>query len=88
MVRGRVQGVGYRYSTLRRAEDLGLTGWVRNNPDGTVQGHTRGQVDRVDAFANWLWQGPTYAKVSHVQIDEIQDDEIQDDCCSDFEIRR
>ncbi len=87
-VRGRVQGVGFRYSAKCRAEDLSLTGWIQNRPDGDVQGCASGHVNRIEAFGDWLWEGPTYANVTHVQIDEIDDDPVQSSPFAVFEIRR
>jgi len=87
LVRGRVQGVGFRYWTQRQAEDLGLTGWVRNDPDGAVQGFARGQAARIDVFRDQLWRGPTYANVTHVLIDEIHGDQVPHLFCAGFEIR-
>ncbi len=50
-VRGRVQGVGFRWWTRRKASDLGLRGTVRNRPDGSVEVHVAGDVETLEAFA-------------------------------------
>jgi acylphosphatase len=70
-VRGRVQGVGYRASAAHEARRLGLRGWVRNLPDGTVETAARGDAAAVDAFVAWLRQGPRGARVTGVDVEEI-----------------
>jgi len=65
-VRGRVQGVGFRWWTHRRASDLGLRGTVGNRPDGTVEVHAAGDVERLAAFATALEVGPPMARVDGV----------------------
>ena len=66
LIEGRVQGVGFRYATVRQAERLGLTGWVRNLPDGRVEVEAHGDGRAMDVLENWLWQGPVHARVSRV----------------------
>lgn len=66
LVRGRVQGVGFRWWTRRKAFDLGLWGTVRNRPDGTVEVHAAGELDRLEAFAAELEVGPLGARVEGV----------------------
>lgn len=70
MVRGRVQGVGYRWSTRRQAEILGVTGWVRNRPDGAVEAHLEGSVAAVDALVEWMRSGPVAAVVQAIELSE------------------
>ena len=65
-VRGRVQGVGFRWWTRGRASDLGLRGTVGNRPDGTVEVHVAGDVETLDAFAAALDVGPPMARVEGV----------------------
>jgi acylphosphatase len=67
IVRGRVQGVGFRWSTVQRARDLGLEGSVWNRPDGAVEVHVRGSADSLAALVGWLGEGPRHAKVDHVE---------------------
>lgn len=57
-VRGRVQGVGFRYYVLKRATELDLTGWVANEVDGSVRCIAEGPVDRIDALEDVLRRGP------------------------------
>jgi acylphosphatase len=66
-VRGRVQGVGFRASCARRARDMGLAGWVRNLPDGSVEAVFEGDDDQVDAITAWCGRGPSMAKVEGVE---------------------
>jgi acylphosphatase len=65
-VRGRVQGVYFRWWTRRRAEDLGLRGTVQNQPDGTVEVHAAGELETLEAFAVELGVGPPSARVEEV----------------------
>ncbi len=64
---GRVQGVGFRWHTYRRASSLGLAGWVRNLPDGRVEVVARGSPEQVAEFATWLARGPGMARVDRVE---------------------
>lgn len=68
VVTGRVQGVGFRWSTRRAAERIGVAGWVRNRDDGAVEAHIEGPDERVATMLAWLGQGPAEAKVSHLEV--------------------
>jgi len=65
-IEGRVQGVWFRAWTAREAETLGLSGWVRNCRDGTVEAVFSGSSDTVDLMLKRCWQGPPMANVSAV----------------------
>ena len=65
-VQGRVQGVGFRYFVLRRAEDLGLTGWVRNLPDGDVEVEAEGPREALQGLIERVREGPAAARVDRV----------------------
>ena len=67
-VRGRVQGVGFRYWTQEEAERLGLVGWVRNEADGSVRALFSGAEEAVAEMLERLRQGPRGAVVSDVEI--------------------
>ena len=64
---GRVQGVSFRYYTLRRARELELKGWVRNLPDGTVETTAEGNRQALEAFLEFLREGSPQAIVSRVE---------------------
>ncbi len=64
-VAGRVQGVGFRWFTVRQALALGLVGWVRNLPDGRVRVVAEGPRDAAEALLAWLNRGPDRARVDH-----------------------
>ncbi|HEY2052667.1 MAG TPA: DNA polymerase ligase N-terminal domain-containing protein [Solirubrobacterales bacterium] len=67
-VRGRVQGIGFREAAVARAGELGVFGWVRNYDDGTVLVHAEGPDEAVDAFLDWLGEGPRGAAVAEVEV--------------------
>ncbi|TVR74466.1 MAG: acylphosphatase [Spirochaetaceae bacterium] len=67
-VHGRVQGVGFRYYACREAARVGVTGWVRNEPDGTVLVHAEGSPDQLRQMEDFLRRGPSYARVDSVDI--------------------
>jgi acylphosphatase len=66
---GDVQAVGFRFSAIEVARDLGLTGWVRNNPNGTVEIVAEASRDWLENFITWAKKGPPLAKVTDVEID-------------------
>jgi len=67
-VEGRVQGVGFRYATYQRALSYGLTGWVRNLPDGRLEAEFEGPRPVLEDILSWIQMGPRAAKVTHVQV--------------------
>ena len=72
LVQGRVQGVGFRYSTLEKADDFGLTGWVRNTRDGGVEVWAEGTRENLELFTAWLKRGPQLSRVDSVKIENIE----------------
>jgi acylphosphatase len=68
VVTGRVQGVWFRESCRQEAEALGVTGWVRNLPDGTVEGGFEGASAAVDRLVAWCHEGPSRARVDRVDV--------------------
>jgi DNA ligase D-like protein (predicted 3'-phosphoesterase) len=72
VVRGEVQGVGYRDATLRRAHRLGVMGWVRNGEDGSVLVHAEGPGQAVDDLMAFLREGPPGARVKEVVVESVK----------------
>ena len=70
LVGGRVQGVFYRATAARRAEELGIRGHARNLPDGRVEVLACGDREAVEAFVSWLWIGSSACKVTSVEASE------------------
>ena len=70
IVHGRVQGVFFREYTKRKAQELGLEGWVRNLPDRTVETVFRGEADLVAVMVQWLYTGSPQSDVTEVDIQE------------------
>ncbi|HTP27985.1 MAG TPA: acylphosphatase [Anaeromyxobacteraceae bacterium] len=69
LICGRVQGVGFRFSTIREAARIGaLDGWVRNLLDGRVEAVAEGERRRVERFVAWCHQGPRHAMVEKVDV--------------------
>jgi acylphosphatase len=68
-VSGRVQGVGYRYSTVKEAQRLGVNGWVRNLPDGRVEAVFEGSRTVVEEIIRWSHKGPAAAVVKDVAVE-------------------
>ena len=83
LISGVVQGVGYRWSAKRQAEQLGLHGWVRNLPTGQVEALVDGDATRVAEFEEWGREGPPAAEVSVVSAADVPGD-----APAGFEIRR
>lgn len=66
LIRGRVQGVGFRYAACLEARSLGLTGYVKNEPDGSVAVYAEGERGALATFREWLNQGPCGARVDSI----------------------
>ncbi len=66
VVSGRVQGVGFRASTVEAAREAGVDGWVRNLADGRVEIHAQGSGAAIESFARWVRRGPRWARVGEV----------------------
>ena len=78
IVHGRVQGVNFRHYTRARARQMGLTGYVRNRRDGSVQVVAEGDADDLRALLRWLQHGPPLAEVRRVEP-------AWSEACDDFE---
>jgi acylphosphatase len=82
VVRGRVQGVFFRDSCRREARGRGVTGWVCNSPDGSVEAVFEGPPDAVDAMVAWVHEGPPHATVAGVSVRTERPEGL-----SDFQVR-
>ena len=71
---GRVQGVFYRATAARRAQELAISGYARNLPDGRVEILACGEDEPVQAFVKWLWIGSSASKVTSVEVAEERAD--------------
>lgn len=69
IVKGRVQGVGYRYFVYDVAQEAGLKGFVRNLPNGDVEVEAEGPEDKLQHLIKALWRGPAFAQVTDVQTE-------------------
>ena len=83
IVKGRVQGVSFRFATHAKALKLQLTGWVKNLPNGDVQIEAEGNETNINTLIDWCYVGPPLAKVEEVIAEEIQ---VRDH--RNFEIKR
>ncbi len=81
-IKGRVQGVGFRYHTLEIAKEFNINGFVRNITDGSVYIQAAGTKDEVESFIAWCNYGPRMAFVESVKVFETDDKQF-----SDFSIR-
>ncbi|WP_347157444.1 acylphosphatase [Pontibacter chitinilyticus] len=72
-VYGKVQGVFFRASTQEKAEELGLTGFVQNEPDGSVYLEAEGNDEALQQLQQWVHQGPRRARVEKVEVEEQED---------------
>jgi acylphosphatase len=82
-VTGRVQGVFYRAWAQSQARELGVSGWIRNCPDGSVEAHLGGEEDCVDRMIQRMRQGP-----SNAQVDDVEVEEAAPENPGRFELRR
>lgn len=68
-ISGRVQGVFFRDNTYKKAEELGVSGWVRNTPDGRVEAVFEGEKEKVESLIKWAKKGPLIAKVNGIDVE-------------------
>ena len=74
LVAGLVQGVSFRWNTVQEARRLGVTGWVRNLPDGRVEAHVQGDDEAVEALIGWMRRGPRGARVESLEDSPVEAD--------------
>jgi len=82
VVGGRVQGVFFRDSTRRRAEEAGVAGWISNRPDGAVEAVFEGEAEAVDRLVEFCRRGPSRAEVASVDVSDEQPEGLRG-----FEVR-
>jgi acylphosphatase len=70
IVAGRVQGVGFRWATMSEAVRLGVSGWVCNRPDGSVEALVQGEPAVVERMLDWLREGPPASRVTECRVVE------------------
>ncbi len=69
IITGYVQGIGYRYSMVMAARRFGVTGWVRNRRNGSVEAMVAGDAEAVASMIDWARHGPSGAEVQHVEVE-------------------
>jgi acylphosphatase len=72
IVHGRVQGVWFRAGTKEKADELGLFGWVKNQPEGTVEIHVEGEKTQLEKFIAWCRKGTPAADVTSLDIEKVE----------------
>lgn len=72
VVSGRVQGVGFRYAACEAATEIGVAGWVRNLPDGSVELVAQGSASAVARMTAWAYRGPRHASVDGVHVEDFE----------------
>lgn len=89
VITGRVQGVSFRANACKKAQNLGLRGWVRNLPDGRVEALALGAAAELESFERWLWQGPEQADVTNVEVESTANEALEGQLeeAADFQIR-
>lgn len=75
-IRGRVQGVGFRFAMCQQARRLGVTGWVRNRRDGSVEALAAGSDEQLAALQRWAQHGPAGALVESVDVQAVVDEAL------------
>ncbi len=87
-ISGRVQGVNYRNSAKRQADELGLIGWVRNTSEGTVELLVGGEGPEVEALITWCGTGPQRAEVTEVEARPATEAQLETLPEVGFQVRR
>jgi acylphosphatase len=71
IIRGRVQGVGFRFAFVDAASERGVVGWVRNRFDGSVEALVQGESPATERVIDWCRRGPPGARVTDVEVNEV-----------------
>ena len=74
IIKGRVQGVSYRYFTLKQAQTFNISGWVKNEDNGDVRAYAEGDRESLDQFIKYLKRGPVFARVDDVNLNWESED--------------
>lgn len=83
LISGKVQGVFFRTQTQKKAQELGLKGWVRNTEDGKVEAVFEGEEEKVKEMVKWCGKGPSGSQVKKVEeVEKVAGEKLED-----FEIR-
>jgi len=69
IIQGQVQGVFFRNTAKKIAEEMGMTGWVRNLPDGRLEAVVEGEKDKLEKMAKWAKKGPILARVEKIELE-------------------
>ncbi|HNX74807.1 MAG TPA: acylphosphatase [Candidatus Rifleibacterium sp.] len=85
VIRGRVQGVGFRRYVFKQAQVMGISGWVRNNPDGSVETEAAGAGTTVQHFITAMHNGPFFARVD--EVEEVSREALSQKPSGDFSIK-
>lgn len=83
-ITGRVQGVFFRLETQKEAKRLGISGYVKNLPDGSVEAVIQGDAQTVEKMIRWCYQGPPASRVDHIDLSDIA---LLDDFSDRFDVR-
>ena len=75
---GRVQGVFFRQWSIDQARALGVSGWVRNHPDGSVEAHLAGDEGAVSRMVEQMRRGPPHARVEDVTVEDVEPEAVED----------
>jgi acylphosphatase len=76
IIKGKVQGVFYRASAKKKAEELRVCGWVKNTKEGHVEALVSGETDQVDQFIEWCYKGPSDAEVDSVIVEDVENQSL------------
>src|SRR5438067_13250517 len=79
IIRGRVQGVAFRFSLVDIARDMDVTGWVRNRFDGTVEALVQGEPTAIQRVVDWCRRGPPAARVTEIEVGDVPADASRTD---------